>query len=220
MWVREHKNNNTTAPAIKPVKKENTNKITTSKPTKSSTTKQVTTKNNANKQFNNTSNKTVSKTANKTVNQTTTQPKQSQNNQPAKTTTQSKEQNTQVVKQASAEQKITQPVVKQEPQIDNAKLRAELESYKISLRNTIGRKIDFTRVVGDGSCTISFKISSSGKLTNRSFSQQSSNITLNDAVYNAIMSTPSFNPPPEGYKNETINLSIKFYNGNFEITLK
>ena len=115
-------------------------------------------------------------------------------------------------------QQPVQPIVKQE--VDYAKLQAELNNYKALLRNTIGRKIDFTRVVGDGNCTVSFKINSEGKLINRSFSKQSSNITLNDAVYSAIMSTPKFNPPPDGYKNETLNLYIKFYNGNFEISLK
>lgn len=100
-----------------------------------------------------------------------------------------------------------------------ALLKQEYTNYKVGLRNTIGRKIDFTRVVGDGSCTVAFKINSNGKLVNRSFAKQSSNITLNDAVYAAVMSTPTYNPPPAGYNNEILNLNIKFYNGNFEITL-
>ena len=100
-----------------------------------------------------------------------------------------------------------------------AAAKQEFANYKVGLRNTIGRKIDFTRVVGDGSCTVAFKIDSNGKLINRSFSKQSSNITLNDAVYVAVMSTPTYNPPPSGYKNEVLNLNIRFYNGNFEITL-
>ena len=97
--------------------------------------------------------------------------------------------------------------------------KQEFVSYKANLRNTIGRKIDFTRVIGDGSCTVAFKIDSNGKLVNRSFSKQSSNNTLNDAVYSAVMSTPTFNPPPSAYNNETLYLSIKFHNGNFEISL-
>ena len=100
-----------------------------------------------------------------------------------------------------------------------AAAKQEFNIYKNNLRNTIGRKIDFTRVIGDGSCTVSFKIDSTGKLINRSFTKQSSNNTLNDAVYNAVMSTPSFNPPPSAYKNEFLNLNIKFSNGNFEISL-
>ena len=59
--------------------------------------------------------------------------------------------------------------------IDTQALKKELDNYKIGLRNTIGRKVDFTRVVGDGECVVAFKIASNGKLTNRSFAKQSSN---------------------------------------------
>ncbi len=103
--------------------------------------------------------------------------------------------------------------------IDTKALQKELNNYKIGLRNTIGKKIDFANVVGDGECAVSFKVASTGKITNRAFSKQSSNITLNDAVYSAVMSTPSYNPPPSGYNNETMTLKIRFYNGNFDISL-
>ena len=100
-----------------------------------------------------------------------------------------------------------------------AAAKQELVTYKAQLRNTIGRKIDFTRVIGDGSCTVAFKVDANGRLVNRSFAKQSSNNTLNDAVYAAVMATPTFNPPPDAYNNETLNLNIKFSNGNFEISL-
>ena len=103
--------------------------------------------------------------------------------------------------------------------IDTAALKKELDNYKVSLRNTIGRKVDFTKVIGDGECIVAFKVDSTGKLTNRSFAKQSSNITLNDAVYKAVMSTPSYNPPPSAYKNETLNLKVRFFNGNYDISL-
>ena len=96
----------------------------------------------------------------------------------------------------------------------------EFDSYKAKLRNLIGHKIDFTKVVGDGTCSVTFKINDTGKLISRSFSRQSTNITLNDAVYKAVMSTPTFNPPPEIYQNEFLTITIKFYDGNYEITLK
>lgn len=108
------------------------------------------------------------------------------------------------------------PVVRTKSQ---AELTKELNTYKAGLRNTIGKKIDFTKVVGDGDCTLSFKLTSGGKLTSRAFIKQSSNITLNDAVFSAMNSTTSYNPPPEGYKGQTLTLKIKFYNGNFEIIL-
>ena len=98
--------------------------------------------------------------------------------------------------------------------------KQELANYKINLRNEIGRKIDFTRVIGDGNCVISFKLDSSGKLINRAFIEQSSNITLNNAVYNAVMATPSYNSPPSAYNNEVLKLNIRFMNGNFAITLE
>lgn len=153
-----------------------------------------------------------------------------------------KQQNTNPIKQSATsstpvQKTTTQPVQEVKPVVQQktpaeiaaeqaikaqkaAQLKAELSNYKVQLRNTIGRKIDFTKVVGDGSCTVAFKINSAGKLVNRSFAKQSSNITLNDAVYAAVMATPTFQPPPSAYNNETMNLNISFYNGNFEITLK
>ena len=100
-----------------------------------------------------------------------------------------------------------------------AEIKQELASYKNGLQNNIGRKINFANVIGDGNCAITFKVDSSGKLINRNFATKSSNITLNDAVYSAMMSTPSYNPPPEGYKSETMTLRVKIYDGNYEISL-
>ena len=97
--------------------------------------------------------------------------------------------------------------------------KQELASYKTRLRNTIGQRIDFTRVVGDGDCAISFRIDSTGKLINGAFAKQSNNITLNNAAYKAFMTSRSYNPPPSGYKGETLTLKVQFYNGNFSISL-
>ena len=99
-------------------------------------------------------------------------------------------------------------------------VKRELTNYKISLRNTIAKRIDFTKVIGDGICIISFKLDSNGRLIDREFAKQSENLTLNNAVYKAVMATPSFTPPPSGYKNETLRLNINFNNGNFSITLE
>ena len=110
-------------------------------------------------------------------------------------------------------------VVAKTPSKTQAQLKQELASYKSGLRNTLGRKIDFTRVIGDGECVLSFKVNSNGRLTSKAFTKQSSNITLNDAAFNALNTTTSYNPPPDAYKGETLRLTIKFYNGNFEISL-
>ena len=162
---------------------------------------------------------TTSKTTvqNNTVQQKPTPVKtQVQTSQASKTTTQTTQSKP---IQVNTQQSAQTATVQVQPSVDTAALRKELSTYKTSLRNTIGRKIDFTDVVGDGSCSIVFKIDSSGRLTNRAFSKQSTNTTLNDAVYKAVMSTPSYNPPPSGYKGETLTLKISFYNGNFEISL-
>lgn len=95
----------------------------------------------------------------------------------------------------------------------------ELNNYKIQLRNRIASRIDFTQVIGDGSCAISFTISSEGALANRKFLKQSDNDTLNDVVFNAMLATPSFSKPPVGYKGETLKLGVKIYSGQFEVSL-
>lgn len=128
-------------------------------------------------------------------------------------------QTTQTSKTAQNVQTSQAHVVQTQPAKSQAQLRQELANYKSGLRNNIARKIDFTKVIGDGECVLAFKINSSGRLTSKSFTVQSSNITLNDAAFNALNTTTSYNPPPEAYKGETLKLKIKFYNGNFEISL-
>ena len=88
------------------------------------------------------------------------------------------------------------------------------------MRNRIAANIDFTKVIGDGSCAVTFKIDSVGNLVERNFATQSQNKSLNDVVYYAMMQNPAFQPPPTAYKNETLTLSVKMYGGNFEVTLK
>lgn len=138
----------------------------------------------------------------------------------AKQTSNPQQTNTVQEKQLSDAEKLAQVEAHAKALLKAQQDKQELASYKVELRNTIGRKIDFTRVIGDGDCIIAFGINANGKLINRTFEKQSSNMTLNDAVYKAVMSTPTFNPPPAGYKNETLRLTISFNNGNFSITLK
>lgn len=95
----------------------------------------------------------------------------------------------------------------------------EMVYYKISLRNKIASKIDFTNILGDGTCVVTFKVSSSGQLTNRAFARQSDNGMLNDEVYQAVMSTPTFKAPPTGYNGGTMRLTVKIYGGQFEVYL-
>ena len=103
---------------------------------------------------------------------------------------------------------------------DTAKLKKELEAYKIELRNRIGKDINFGAVIGDGNCAVTFKIDKSGKLVNRKFSVQSKNNSLNDAVYAAVMGNPAFKEPPAGYAGEDLTLTVTMYGGNFEVKLQ
>ena len=75
------------------------------------------------------------------------------------------------------------------------------------------------KVVGDGSCVVTFKIANNGQLINRNFAVQSENTSLNDVVYNAVMQTPYVSAPPQSYKGETLRLSVKIYGGSFEVAL-
>ena len=106
---------------------------------------------------------------------------------------------------------VTQSVQKVNPQ--------EMAYYKVALRNKIASKIDFTNILGDGTCVVTFKVSSSGQLTNRAFAKQSDNGMLNDEVYQAIMSTPTFKAPPTGYNGATMRLTVRMYGGQFEVSL-
>lgn len=110
-----------------------------------------------------------------------------------------------------AQTQVTQSVQKVNPQ--------EMAYYKVALRNKIASKIDFTNILGDGTCVVTFKVSSSGQLTNRAFAKQSDNGMLNDEVYQAIMSTPTFKAPPTGYNGATMRLTVRMYGGQFEVSL-
>ena len=168
-------------------------------------------------QFTNTNkNTTTTTTPTKT---TTTTPTKTTNTTTNKQTTVSKPATTKPATTATTQTPPTLRNATTQPVKSSAELQQEVASYKNSLRNNLGRKINFANVIGDGNCSITFKVDSSGKLTNRNFATKSSNITLNDAVYSAMMSTPSYNPPPEGYKGETMTLRVKIYDGNYEITL-
>jgi len=95
----------------------------------------------------------------------------------------------------------------------------EIANYKIKLRNHIASKISFASIVGDGSCAFSFSVSSNGELTNKKPISLSDNDSLNEAVYNALRQVYSYSAPPTGYKSETLKLTVKMYNNNFEVSL-
>lgn len=126
-------------------------------------------------------------------------------------------------KPSTSQKQVSKPqtntVAKTQPAQNTAVLKQELLNYKLSLRNRMASRMAFERVVGDGESVVAFKIDASGRLTNRSFAKQSDNDSLNDVVYNAVMQTPTFNPPPKGYKGETLYLKVRMYSGNYEVYL-
>ena len=97
----------------------------------------------------------------------------------------------------------------------------ELKNFKKGIQNAFASKIkgNLLQVYGDGSCIVDFKVDSTGKFINRSFSKQSSNNTLNDAVYHAVMAIPAYKTPPSAYKGQTMHLSVKITNGMVQISV-
>ena len=131
--------------------------------------------------------------------------------QKSKPTTTKPQQTSSSTQKPKVQTQVTQSVQKVNPQ--------EMAYYKVALRNKIASKIDFTNILGDGTCVVTFKVSSSGQLTNRAFAKQSDNGMLNDEVYQAIMSTPTFKVPPTGYNGATMRLTVRMYGGQFEVSL-
>lgn len=91
-------------------------------------------------------------------------------------------------------------------------------SYKSALRQVLFSHLAVTSVQGEGRCEIEFSVDKSGRLLNRRFSKLSNNKSLNDAVYNMLMSVPQYSPPPSGYNGEKIRLSFYFDNGYYEVS--
>ena len=151
---------------------------------------------------------------------TTTQTKPSTSSQQPKTSTAT---TTQQNRQTQATPPIAPKPVQPQPTVNTAAIQAqaaqELKTFKTGLRNTLFRKINFTRVYGDGACVVDFKVDSTGKIVNRSFSKQSNNNSLNDEVYQAIMSTPTYKTPPSSYRGQTLHFSVKFQGGQYEVSL-
>ncbi len=91
--------------------------------------------------------------------------------------------------------------------------------YKTKLRAKLFSKFAVGSIQGSGSCSISFSVDKTGKLTNRKFTKESDNKSLNDTVYYMLMSVPQFSTPPAEYNGETIRMNFSINNGNYEITI-
>lgn len=93
----------------------------------------------------------------------------------------------------------------------------ELARYKTALRQAMFSNLAITSIHGKGKCSIEFSIAQNGKLVGRKFISQSSNTTVNDAVYEMLMTIPQYYPPPDSYNGEKIRMSFYFNDGYYEI---
>lgn len=162
--------------------------------------------------------KTDTQTVQKAQNKTKKEIKQT----PPKTTNQNKTQATKKTSNATktTPTKVNKPVQKQTQTKTATANPQEIARYKVRLRNYIASKIDFTRVVGDGSCSFSFRVTSNGALIDKKAGYISDNDSLNEVVYNALRQTSSFNAPPIGYNsNSVLKLYVKMQGGAFEVSL-
>jgi len=137
----------------------------------------------------------------------------------------------QQTKKQTQQQPVQQPVTKQPVTTTQNQVRQTtnvvqptanpqaLQNYKIGLRNYLARSINFANIIGDGNCSVTFKVDTAGNLINRRFSVQSDNDSLNGAVHGAIMNNPTYQSPPTNYKGETLTFSVKMYGGRYNVTL-
>ncbi len=101
------------------------------------------------------------------------------------------------------------------------KAKQELVSYKNAVAKIFYSKINFTNIIGNGSCEITFKIDSSGNILNKNFSKLSQNTTLNDSVFLAVNNISKVSVPPSGYKGETLHLKVNFSSsGGYSVSVE
>lgn len=113
---------------------------------------------------------------------------------------------------------IVQPAKQKTTKQNISSNNEAMSQYKAALRQTLFSHLAVTSITGTGRCRVEFSVSSSGKILNRRFSKLSDNKSLNDAVYNMLMSVPQYYPPPAGYNGEKIGLSFYFNNGYYEVS--
>lgn len=93
----------------------------------------------------------------------------------------------------------------------------EVIQYRTALRQRLFSNLNLYKIEGSGTCGITFAVDENGKLINRNFTFQSDNKTVNDEVYNMLMRTPKFTPPPESYANKQVKMIFKLSSDSYEI---
>ena len=118
--------------------------------------------------------------------------------------------------QTQTTSKPSQQMVKTHAQT-NRSLDYAMLNYRSALRMRLLSNLITSGVVGSGTCEIEFAVDDTGKLINRNFVSQSNNETVNKAVYEMLMRTPRYNPPPESYDGRKIRMLFKLSEGgNYE----
>jgi len=176
-----------------------------------------------------TSSKTKPKTTTAPKTVSNISPKTTTNNQTKiistpKTASKTSSQTVSIPKATSNPNKLVQEQITNTPKVVEQKPKynpnsPEMLQYKGSLRAAMFSKFPVGSISGSGICSVHFSIDSAGKLVNRGFTKQSDNKSLNDAVYYMMMSVPKFTPPPSGYNGETISMTFKINNGEYEISI-
>ncbi len=85
----------------------------------------------------------------------------------------------------------------------------DIINYRTALRQRLFSNLDIYKIEGHGKCGVQFAIDENGKLIKRSFMFKSDNKSVNEQVYNMLMRTPTFNPPPDSYANVMIRMTFE-----------
>ena len=100
---------------------------------------------------------------------------------------------------------------------DLSSMSPAMKNYTSGLRQSLFSQWAVGSVEGEGRCEVEFAVSKSGKLLGRKFSKQSDNDSLNNSVYDMLMSSPQYSAPPADYNGEKIRLSFYFNHGYYEV---
>lgn len=136
---------------------------------------------------------------------------QTQTAKPQQTKTQ------QTVKTQTVTKPVQQTVSKPKPATSRS-LDYAMLNYRSALRMKLLSNLKMSEIEGTGKCGIEFAIDSTGKLIGRGFTFRSDNTSVNDAIYNMLMRTPYFNPPPDSYDGRKFKMTFTLGNGSYEIS--
>ena len=107
-----------------------------------------------------------------------------------------------------AKPQTIQQVTKPQP-VKKTQYTYDIVNYRTALRQRLFSNLDIYKIEGHGKCGVQFAVDENGKLIKRSFMFKSDNKSVNEQVYNMLMRTPTFNPPPSSYANVMIRMTFE-----------